>query len=670
MPTKTHVSACPMDCPDTCSLEVEVTDNKIRRIAGSRLNPTTQGFICTKVSRFARRVYSEYRLLHPMKRVGEKGAGEFEAISWPEAAETICARFKEIKEKWGGEAILPFSYGGSNGMLGQDTSDRAFFARLGASRLARTVCAAPTTEAALGMYGKMPGTAFEDYQHAKFILIWGANPRTSNIHLVPYLRKARAAGAKVAVVDPRLNFSKNEIDLHLPVYPGTDLVVALAMIDFWHRNQLIDWDFLRQFARNEEVLLEKAAAFPAEKAAQIARVDAEDIERLARLYAFHDPAILRVGWGLERNRNGGQAVAAILALPALLGKFGLRGSGYTLSNSGAYKVDGRGLVAASSWNTRIINMNRLGKVLLEESDPPVKGLFVYNCNPAVTMPNQNAVLQGLLREDLFTVVSEQVMTDTAKFADILLPAVTFLEQQEIKKAYGSYSLHYLHPVIEPPGEAKPNEQMFAMLGRAMGWSDAAFFEETGDYLERAVASIHGLGKPVDLKRLKKEQVAFFDFPGRTPVQFKNVFPWTPDGKINLAPANLGERPYEYLEEASDGYPLALISPATDKLISSTLGEFNLPQLSLVMHPTDAKARFLTKGRVVRVFNDLGEVVVTVKLSEQVRSGVVVLPKGAWRKASQSGQTATALAPDSVSAVGGGACFNDARVEVEAIAAAE
>ncbi|MFQ5637170.1 MAG: molybdopterin-dependent oxidoreductase [bacterium] len=664
MPTKTLPSVCTMDCPDTCSLEVEVTDGKVTKIDPSELNPTTQGFICTKVSRFAKRVYSKDRLLYPMKRIGEKGAGEFERITWEEALKTICDKFSEIKEKWGGEAILPYSYGGSNGLLGQDTSDRAFFAKLGASRLARTVCAAPTTESAMGMYGKMPGTAFEDYIHARFILIWGANPKASNIHLVPYLKKAKATGAKIAVVDPRRNFSQNEIDVHLPIYPGTDLVVALAMINWWREQNLLNWDFINAYTKNIDRLLEKADRYSPEKAAKIAHIEPDAIKKLAEMYALHDPAVVRCGWGLERNRNGGQAVAAVLALPAVLGKFGLRGSGYTLSNSAAYRVDSRGLVDAPDWNTRMINMNKLGRVLLEEPNPPIKGLFVYNCNPVATVPNQHAIIMGLQREDLFTVVFEQVMTDTAKYADILLPAVTFLEQKEIKKAYGSYSLHYLDPVIEPLGEAKPNEEVFALLGQKMGWTDSAFVENTEDYLRRVVKSTRGMGRGLELESLKKDRIAFFDFPGTAPVPFKTVFPWTRDRKINLCPSVLGDRPYEYLEDHSKGYPLALISPSTDKLISSTLGEFNFEELYVILHPADAAKRALETGHLACVYNDLGEVHATVKISDAVRPGVALIPKGAWRKASKNAFTSTALVPDTVSAVGGGACFNDARVEVE------
>lgn len=666
MSTKTLPTACPMDCPDTCSLQVEVTNNRITRIRGSHRNPTTQGFICSKVSRYAQRVYSKKRILYPMKRVGEKASGQFERIGWQEAVETICEKLKQIEEAWGGEAILPYSYGGSNGMLGQDTSDRAFFARLGASRLARVVCAAPTTEAAMGMYGKMPGTAFEDYPSARFILVWGANPKNSNIHLMPYLKKAKAAGAKIAVVDPRLNFSNNEIDLHLPVFPGTDLVVALAMIHFWGKNNKLNWDFIQQHTKGAEILLEKAESYPVEEAAQIARVNPEDIEQLAAMYAESDPAVLRVGWGVERNRNGGQAVSAILALPALLGKFAQRGSGYTLSNSNAYRVDSRYLVDSDSWNTRILNMNHLGKLLLQGNNPPIKALFNYNCNPVVTVADQKAIVQGLLREDLFTVVFDQVMTDTALFGDILLPSVTFLEQKEIKKAYGTYALQYIEPVIAPQGEAKPNEEVFALLGRGMGWKDSAFLENTDSYLQRAVKSIQGMGQPLELKTIQEDKIALFDFPGPTPVQFENVFPWTPDRKVNLTPSALGDKPYQFKEEKNGIYPLALITPATDKTINSTLGEFNLPELYLVMHPSDAEARGLRKGNVARVFNELGEVVAPVRISKNIRAGVVMMPKGAWRKSSKNQWTSTALIPDEVSSVGWGACFNDARVEVEAI----
>jgi anaerobic selenocysteine-containing dehydrogenase len=652
-----------MDCPDTCSLEVEVEDGRVTKLRGSTLNPVTKGFICSKVGNFAQRVYSDERLLYPMRRAGKKGDGKFARLGWDEAIRAICKRFAEIKQQWGGEAILPFNYGGSNGMLGQGTTDTAFFNKLGASRLAHTVCAAPTSAVAKAMYGKMPGVAFQDYAHARFILIWGANPKASNIHLVPYLKEAKAAGAKIAVVDPRLNFSKTEIDLHLPVYPGTDLVVALAMINYWREHDMLNLAFIAQHTTGAAMLLQKAAEYSLEKAARIARIETAAIEKLARMYAETEPAVLRCGWGLERNRNGGQAAAAILAMPALLGKFGKRGGGYTMSNSNSYRVNDGKLVDAAPSQTRELNMSQLGKILLEEKNPPVKGIFVYNCNPVATMPHQNAVIKGLRREDLFTVVFEQVMTDTAVYADILLPAVTFLEQKEIKKAYGSYALQYMEPVIAPLGEAKPNEEVFAMLGRAMGWDDRPFHEDTEAYLRRAADAVGGI-KNLNFEKLKRERIAFFDFPGEAPIQFVTALPWTSDGKVHLSSDVLGKNPFEYLDEQTNGFPLALISPATDKLISSSMGEYNMSELFLFIHPTDAQKRSLQNGDTARVFNQYGEVHCRIKLSGQICPGVVSMPKGAWRKASKNGQTATALAPDTISSVGGGAWFNDARVEVE------
>ena len=658
---KKYLTACTMDCPDTCSLSVEVEEGKISKIGPSDLNPDTQGFICAKVSRFAKRVYAKERILQPLRRVGEKGAGAFQEITWDEAAAEISGKLTQIRAEYGGEAILPYYYGGSNGLLGQDTADRAFFAKLGASRLALTVCAAPTSEAARCMTGKMPGAPFSDYVHAKLILIWGANPKVSNIHLAPYLKEAKLRGAKIIAIDPVRNFSDNEIDMHVAIQPGTDVVLALALIQYWRENNLLNDDFIREQTKGIATLLQACNSYSVERAAQICQVPVDQITRLARLYAFHDPALLRIGWGLERNRNGGSAAAAVLALPAVLGKFGVPGSGYTLSNSGFYKVDGRECAASQPWNTRIINMNKLGKTLLHASEPPVKCLFVYNCNPAVTVPDQKAILAGLSRNDLFTVVSEQVMTDTAKFADIVLPATTFLEQEEMHNGYGSYGAHYIAPVIEPMGEALPNEQMFAFLGRQMGWRDKAFLETTEDYLKRAARSVQGFGKELQLDELKQKRIQKID---EQLIQFKNVFPFTPDRKINFSPQQYGVDFYGFKEVHDEKFPLALISPANNRTINSSLGEFNLPELFLTLNPRDAEFRSLEKGETIRVFNQLAEVIVRLKISDCVKPGVAILPKGAWRKAAINHLTSTALCDDSLSRIGKGATFNDARVEVE------
>jgi len=670
MSHRTIRTTCPMDCPDTCALQVEMKNDRIHRISGAHDHPTTGGFICTKISRFARRVYHPDRLLHPMRRSGAKSAGEFERISWEEAIAEITRRFQEIRRRWGGEAILPYHYGGSNGLLSDGFLDDLYFARLGASRLAKTLCAAPSTEVAVAMYGKMPGVAFEDYVHAKFILIWGANPKVSHIHLVPFLRQARRRGAFVAVIDPLRNFSAGEVDLHLPVYPGADLPVALAMIRFWHQKDLFDANFLSRHADGLEPLLQQAEAWTLKRAAEEARVPAEKIQALAGRYAESSPAVIRCGWGLERNRNGGHALAAILAMPALLGKFGERGGGYTMSNSGAARLDRDALSGEVAWDTRIINMTGLGDALAGDLDPPVKGLFVYNCNPAVTVPDQNRVLRGLAREDLFTVVFDQVMTDTARYADIVLPAVTFLEDTDIKVAYGSYVVGGVQPAIPVCGEARSNADVFAALGRAMGRKDEAFFWDPEERLDRVGRALRLNGKAADVRVFRNGESHLYDFPGAAPVQFHTVFPQTADGKIHLAPAVLGRQPFRYRPVSSQAYPLALVSPGSSKMISSTLGEFNLPQLTVTMHPADAATRGIEEGDTVRVFNHLGEVICRVHVSDRVREGVVAMPKGAWRTASANGRTSTALCPATLNEVGGGACFNDARVEVAKTPAAD
>ncbi len=663
-----------MDCPDSCALEVTVAEGKIARIQAapdeSSGHPNTQGFICDKVGKFDRRVYHDSRILYPQRRIGPKGEAQFERITWDEAISTIVAKFRDITARWGAEAILPYHYDGSNGLLSHEFLDAYFFAKLGASRLARTLCAAPATAVAMGMYGKMPGVAFQDYPKARAILVWGANPKYSNIHLVPYLRQAKKNGAFVAVIDPIRNFSLGEIDLHLPVYPGADLPVALAMIRHWNEQGRLDRAFLSRHADGLEPLLAAASEWPIARAAAEARVPAGAIEELARVFAASSPAVIRVGWGIERNRNGGQALAAVLAMPALLGKFGVRGGGYTLSNSGAAKLDMAKLFGADSpptrWATRELNMSQLGRLLTDGLLPPVKSLFIYDCNPVATAPDQNAILRGLAREDLFTVVHEQVMTDTARFADILLPAVTFLEQHEIKRSYGSYIVGGVQPTIEPCGEAKPNEWVFARLGRAMGFADEPFDWDTTTGMRKVANALSLSGQPCDSTPVMNGGVQSYPFAGGGPIQFENVRPLTADGKVHLTPPALGSSPFRYQPVNDDRFPLALVSASNNKMISSTLGEFNYPELWVTLHPADAAVREICEGDEVCVFNALGEVHCRARISDRMRNGVCGLPKGAWRNSSRNGQTSTALCPQEVNEVGGGACFNDARVQVKRV----
>jgi anaerobic selenocysteine-containing dehydrogenase len=453
------------------------------------------------------------------------------------------------------------------------------------------------------------------------------------------------------------------------VLPGTDAAVALAMIAHLERIGRVDHAFLAAHTTGSEDLLARARAWPLSRAAIFAGVEASAIAAITEAYAEADPAVVRCGWGVERNRNGEAAVAAILALPALAGKFGKAGGGYALSSMEAYGVNWDRLAGVAEAETRWINMSQLGRALLEEVSPPIQMLFIYDANPAVTLPDQHRVQEGLLREDLFTVVFDQVMTDTAAYADILLPATTFLEQTDLHGSYGTYGVMLAEPVIAPQGESKPNDEVFRLISRRMG-----FPEPHASGISNALESLEATfaGDPPDpagrgahrLERLRREGILRFDFPGERPIQFRTVFPRTADRLVHLWPEELGADPYRVVETSgTEGYPLALISPATDRSICSILAEVYDSQVFLEMHPEDARSRGLREGEEVRVFNGLGEVRVALKLATTLRPGVVHLPKGIWNRHTRNGVVGTALVPDFISPISGGACFNDARVEV-------
>ena len=662
-------TACPLDCPDTCSLAVSVEKGRLTRIDGSHRQAATGGYICSKVRRFGDRVYGSDRIQRPGLRVGARGEGRFRDVSWEEALDAVANRMREVRARDGGEAILPVSYGGSNGLVTQDTADAELFRRVGAARLARTVCAAPTTTAAAALYGRMPGVTYADYEHAKLIIIWGANPSTTGIHLVPHVRAAVKAGAALVVVDPRRTPLARQADIHLAVRPGTDVAVALAMHRFLFEEGLADEAFLRAHASGAERLRERAAEWTMERAAAVADVDADLLQSVAELYAETSPAVIRCGWGLERNRNGGSAAMAVLALPAVAGKFGVRGGGYSMSNSAAVDLSAKAWIRAREPDTRVVNMNRLGRALTGEDGPPVRLLFVYNCNPAATMPDQNRVLRGLAREDLFTVVFDQVMTDTARWADVVLPATTFLEHYDVAHSYGLGALQLVQPVIEAVGDARPNAEVFAELARRLGIGLSSTLRSDPEALLHVAGALpdgvrdpllaHGLAEP----------------PGAAaPVQFVDVFPRTADRRVQLFPEALEQEAPEGLDRfrpdpATNADPLALGSPASDKTVTSTLGELRARPATLQMHPADAARRSLATGDTARVFNAGGEVHCPVTVNPGVRPGVVSLPKGLWQKSTLNGSTANALVPDTLTDLGGGACFNDARVEVTRIVTA-
>ncbi len=661
-PESTTETACPLDCPDACTLTVTLRGGRLTKIDGSLKNEITRGYICAKVRHFARRVYGDDRLLHPAVRIGKKGNARFKRVSWDEALDLVAARMREARDEVGGEAILPLSYGGSNGWLTQDTTDAMLFRRLGASRLLRTVCAAPTGAANQGLYGKMPSTSYQDFPEARFILVWGVNPGVSGIHLMPYLNEARANGAMLAVIDPRATALARQADLHLAVRPGTDLVVALALHRHLFEEGFADQAFLAEHAEGADKLGERARPWTFDRAAEVSGVPASAIARLAELYARSTPALVKCGWGLERNRNGGSAAAAVLALPAVGGKFGVRGGGYSMSNSASWGID-RPWLADAEPATRAVNMNHVGRALRDLDSPPIKVLFVYNCNPAVTLPDQRRVLDGLAREDLFTVVFDQVLTDTAQYADVVLPATTFLEHYDFAKGYGPMTLQLARPVLDPVGESRPNADVFAELLRKL---DLTREGDPEDELELMLGVLAKMPARYG-DELRERWVATAPYGGR-PVQFVDVFPRTHDRRIHLCPELLDrEAPlglYGYQPDpASDAYPLALISPASERTVSSTLGELARPVITLEVNPQDAETRGIEDGNRVRVFNALGEVRLRARVTPVVRAGTVSMPKGVWRRHTANGLTSNALVPDTLTDLGGGACFNDARVQV-------
>ena len=666
--TETKRTACPLDCPDACQLEVEVDGGRVARVAArsGAGNPLTEGYLCGKVRRIARHLECPERVGRPLLRVGAKGAGEFREVGWDEALDRVEAGIREAIAAGGSEAVLPVCYGGSNGLLTQDATDALFFRRLGAARCLRTLCAMPSGAALGALYGKMPGVVYPDFGHAKLIVVWGQNPHHSGIHAVPFVKRARDAGAKLIVVDPRRISLAKDADLHLALVPGSDLPLALCVAGELFRSGRADRAFLAEHATGVASFEAAAREWTVERAADACGLEAADIERFVELFAGTRPAVLRMGWGQERSRSGGFASAAILALPAVAGHFGVRGGGYTASHSGAWNRELRPGVDAPDRARREVNLNRLGIELTAPEDTPIRAAFVYNCNPVSTCPNQNSVRAGFEREDLFTVVFDAVLTDTARYADVVLPATTFLEHHDVARSYGVPVLLDGPPAVPAMGEARSNSQVFGELARRFDLvRDEGELDGTVQ-LERMLGGADGGAA----RRRDLEQRGVLEAPiGTRPVPFVDVFPGTPDGKVHLWPGELaraeGVEPYAWRPDpATREAPLALISPATSRTISSTFAQLVGGTEPLFMHPTDARTRGLGHGDVVRVFNARGEMRVPLALDEDLRPGVVCFAKGMWARHTLDGNTSNALVPDDLTDLGGGACFNDARVEVE------
>ncbi|MDP9015091.1 MAG: molybdopterin-dependent oxidoreductase [Pseudomonadota bacterium] len=670
-------SVCPLDCPDTCSLSVTVADDRVLSVKGSKVNPITHGAVCAKVAKhYPEFVHGPNRLRHPLKHVGAKGEGRFARISWDEALDLIHARVTDIISRYGAQALLPLNYAGPHGMLAGDSMSLRFFHKIGASLLSRSpLCGGIRSAAYSGTFGATPGTPLQQVSQAKLIIVWGNNATACNLHLMRQINAAKRDGAKLVVIDPRRVKVADQAHLFLPVRPGTDVVLAWAIAVELERLGGIDRAFVDKHVLGFDAYMEAARAYPPERAAEICGVPLDDIRTLARWYADTSPAVIAWGNGLERNQNGGSGLRAIAALPALAGKFGMAGGGLVGGAGHAFPKTPAKLTRPDFVppNTRTINILDVGRLLLEKSlNPPLQALFVYNHNPLIVHPDQNRIKRGLSREDLFVVGIEVAMTDSMNYADVILPACTHFEHADVFAAYGQQYLQRAEPVISPVGESLPNTEIFRRLAAKFGFTDAAFAEDDAGLMDAALDADDPRMQGLRPSQIPVDRALRMEFGREEPVLFQNVMPRTPSGKIELESSTLGTLYGASLPRyrpLASAYPLTLITPASDKQITSTFGGLaaNAAPPALEMNPADAAARGLTDGISVKVWNELGEVFLPLRINDAVRPGVVSSDKGAWFRTSSNGQTVSALAPAHKADLAEGACYNDARVEVAAYA---
>jgi anaerobic selenocysteine-containing dehydrogenase len=650
------------------------------KLRGDPNHPVTRGFLCGKVTQYLEREYSPDRLLHPQKRVGAKGEGRFERISWDEALATIATQLTNVSQEFGPEAILPYSYGGTLGMLNGAGMDRRFFHRLGASRLDRTICATTGGAGLTAINGNRYGTEPEQFRLSKLIIAWGANIHGANIHLWPFIVEARRNGAKLVVIDPIRTRTAALADQHLAINPGSDLALALGLMHVIIGERLHDANYVERHTSGFEALRERVVSYPPERVAALTGLAAADIVQLARDYATTRPAAIRANYGVQRSEQGGAAVRAIAALPALVGSWREAGGGLQLSTSQAFQFNRTGLEMPELQNrsalgreARIVNMSLLGKALTELDKPPVKAMVVYNSNPAAVAPDQNIVLRGLCREDLFTVVLEQFQTDTADYADILLPATTFLEHTDVYFSYGHHYMPMARPVLPAPGEARSNVDTFRALALRMGFDDACFRDTEDDMIRTLLISGHPFLDGITLERLDREHFVRLNVaPGDEPyLPFAQGGFGTPSGKCEFGAESLEYTPPV---ESRFGdktlrakYPLELISSKNDDSMNSTFG--NRPAVDeetsiLHLHPVDAEPRAIHTGDRVRVFNDRGSLLLKANVNGMVQAGVARAPSTRWLKRASDGRNANALTSDRLADIGGGPTFYNCLVQVE------
>ena len=680
-PTTLVRAACPHDCPDTCAMHVTVQAGRVIRIQGDPDHPPTHGALCTKVSRYAERSYHPERVLQPLKRVGPKsGPPRFEAVGWDEALDDIAARLKGIVSRGPGaaQAILPYSYAGTMGLVQGESMAARFFHRLGASRLDRTICASAGAEGLMATYGGKVGMHVEDFAHAKLILIWGSNSIASNLHFWTFAQQAKRNGATLVCIDPRRTETADKCHQHLALRPGSDGALALALMHELIHHDLLDHGYLDRHVEGWPALRERALQWPPERAAEVCGVPAQQIRDLAQLYGRTQPAAIRLNYGMQRARGGGNAVRLVALLPCLTGAWRHRGGGMLLSASGwfAPAVDSAALERPDLMPQplpRVINMSTIGEELLREASPDfgprIEAVVVYNSNPVAVAPQSRQVVAGFAREDLFTVVLEHFMTDTADLADYVLPATTQLEHLDVHRSYGHTYALINHPAIAPVGQARPNTAIFRALAQRMGFDEPCFADSDEalarqafkpDQVDFDQLSAHGW------MRLPVPEQPFADGGFPTP----SGRAWADHPQWGVPDALPNHESAQSTPDLAARYPLAMISPPARHFLNSTF--VNVKSLRdiegeplLEIHPEDAAARSVADGALVEVFNDRGVYRCKAAVTTRARPGVVNGLGIWWRKLGLDGTNVNELTHQRLTDLGRAAAFYDCLVEVRA-----
>jgi len=707
LPKQVVHAACSHDCPDACGVLITIESGRATKIQGDPTHPVTRGFLCAKVAKYLDRVYSPDRVLYPMRRIAPKGPEQrsfappgqpraaaptqsnqvWQRISWDEALDEITRRLREISARFGSESILPYSYGGTLGALNGGSMDRRFFHRLGASQLERTICSAAGEAGLKSVIGAKLGTEPEQFVHSRYIIAWASNIHGNNVHLWPFIAEAKRKGAKLVVIDPYRTRTAECADWYLPIHPGTDAALALAMMHVIIAEKLYDADYVARYTVGFEELKEKVKDYPPARAAEWTGIDAEDIVRLAREYATTRPAVIRLNYGVQRSEGGGMATRAVAMLPSLIGSWQDVGGGLQMSTSGAYELNGEALErpdlmrVALARDARVVNMVELGKALNELDNPPVKALFVYNSNPAAVCPNHNDVVKGLKRDDLFTIVHEQFFTDTADYADIVLPATTFFEHKDLQRAYGHYFLQVSSQAIEPLGECRSNVDLFRELARRMGFPEPCFNDTGDDMIDQALDSKNPWLKGLSRGRLEKEghiRLNFGTKDGEPFLPFAQGGFRTPSGKAEffsealkaqgLDPVVEFVAPQESRHTGRKSFPLELLARKADNYMNSSFSNLLSIQSMeapdcLEMHGEDASARGIREGDRVRVFNDRGEIHLQARVDGTVQPGVVSA-RLHWAKLTPGLRNINVLTSEKLTDMGNSATFYSVLVEVE------